>query len=406
MDHLHLHFYLYLFSGFFLLAAILGAIVIVRHIKRSSQLKDLPNKLICEGYAFIKPFEGPAINRKKPFFEDQSPSWQNAMAACGALYQKAGVKVIYTIHGTFTGDDPLGFISFIKLGYPRLSKTLEITLKQTLKASTNNLMQDTGNFTDAYIELTKKALGGGIEVMDFCWSSENHHYARLKGSIELANTLAQKIRQDDIKSKEAILLLGHSHAGQLFSLINLFCASPTQQTKKLFDIIKEEFDGDSFMKHIAIIKKARIYYVTLGTPPRYPWPFKEQKNLLNIVNHRGTSLETTGLRGILQTKDGDYIQKFGVSGSDLISNIKKERSLNHKLEPLLGPSFNLAHWKKETASKKRPLNGGFTALIDLKEKDQNPLDFVSSIFGHGTYTRYEKILELHTLITGHFFKKS
>jgi hypothetical protein len=49
------------------------------------------------------------------------------------------------------------------------------------------------------------------------WSSENHHVGRLEGALGLVRALATHAELGAPRGR--ILILGHSHAGQVFALV-------------------------------------------------------------------------------------------------------------------------------------------------------------------------------------------
>jgi len=169
----------------------------------------------------------PRINRNPPNYEFQSVEWQDAMKRCGIRLSENRVRAVYFVHGTFVGNDPVGVVSMLGNAIPVLPKSLEKTMLRIAKRPTDALTKDLGNYIPSYVSLYQQALGVvELEVRNFTWSSGNHHLARLRGAIDLAQDLYRLREELALSSTERILLHGHSHAGLLFSLLCLMINNP------------------------------------------------------------------------------------------------------------------------------------------------------------------------------------
>ena len=131
----------------------------------------------------------------------------------------------------------------------------------------------------------------------------------------------------DIKNpsrNERILLIGHSHAGQLFALLTTFLEEKEMdlmetnlKDSKIWQLAEAvELDKDiiQLKENLKKIDKVYLDIVTFGTPPRYQWGTPTRKGqetnyrLLNVINHRH---ETVSIFGLLNTREGDYVQQLG-----------------------------------------------------------------------------------------------
>ena len=124
-------------------------------------------------------------------------------------------------------------------------------------------------------------------------------------------------------------------------------------------------------------------------PPRYKFVINNKIKLIQVINHRRSDYFSGKLNGIINTKDGDYIQKIGVEGSDFTT----KNILNQKLDNILDRGQDLEKLKKNINRKYRFDAQGKILLIDLKDNSSYP-NFLLTLFGHGSYTKKEIFLPL------------
>ena len=125
--------------------------------------------------------------------------------------------------------------------------------------------------------------------------------------------------------------------------------------------------------------------------------------LLNIINHRAINPWGEGTDGILFTKQGDYVQQFGVLGSDFPALSTSARDQNKELDPILGEGRNRKDWLRNYGEGMRVGPFGHTLLVDLKDDATVIPNCLKTLFGHGTYTRYEQMLRLCRLVADHSY---
>lgn len=258
-----------------------------------------------------------------------------------------------------------------------------------------------GNLTSEYVTLLQESLGG-LPCHLFTWSSANHHLARVVGCCELILDLANRKRQND--HLRHILLIGHSHAGQLFALLSdILSQGPLahlliNQTAEIdLGIPVEEV-----MNAAELIRDMKIDVVSWGTPPRYQWHPLKNMRVMHMVNHRGDEILAGQVSGLLFTRDGDYIQQWGGEGSDAIAPIEKDRRANSRLNEVLGPGADIPHWLTHVQKRKRLPAYGFTYLIDYQDAQLHP-NCLATLFGHGIYSRYQAMGFNFSLIGQHFY---
>ncbi len=339
------------------------------------------------------------------------------MTTSGIVFKRKKVRHVSLVHGTFAGNDALGLFNLLEPAVLKWTGSTKITdqLREGGKKLLDNVVKDLGNFTPDYAAAFSKALGKLIDFQLFTWGSGNFHLARLKGAVELAEFLANTINQRHILPDERILLIGHSHAGQLFALITLFLENG-EKARQLYGIVEqhEGMNQPDLSQNIAALANVQLDIVTLGTPVRYPWGRYEKYRLLPIVNHRSP----VKISGLLSTRDGDYVQQWGIEGSDLAPPDNLE--LNDTLDAILDKGRDRdalnEQVKIETRRPPQYADGSKVAdplLIDYKDKAYFP-NFLSAIagishciktlFGHGVYTKQEKLSFNIDIIKNRFYQ--
>lgn len=290
------------------------------------------------------------------------------------------IQHVYLVHGTFVGDDPWNIFEIIKIIFPKINEKLISKLKSLTKISQDYFSADLGNFSSRHEAILNKTLPH-TKITNFAWSSANHHCARVIGCFELIDQIVKNNNQRD-----KILLIGHSHAGQLFALITLIIAD-LNRANYFYELVKEFIPQVTFNSHVVDhLKSLEFKIVTLGTPPRYSWEKLKNIDLYHFINHRGRDVFAGDNAGALQTKDGDYIQQWGLTGSDIQPAHQSQKNINEKLDFYLGIGTNLKTLKENISKKRRLHNYGHHFLVDYHDNSKIP-NFYKTIFGHGNYTR-------------------
>lgn len=300
------------------------------------------------------------------------------------------ISTVIFIHGTFTGDDPFDFISLLEHLFPAKALGIIRSIQRAYKKNKSIIFRDLGNFENDYVKLVQEAFGEKINCLNYHWPSANHHYSRLQGLIGLLPFIS--------KEKENVLLVAHSHGGQILALLSQMRNSPTilRQMKNIIS----QMDAPDALADLRAIRKKTLYYASLGTPARYQWKLGARDKAVHIINHRGEDLCPPLLKGILTTKYGDYIQRMAINGSDSLIGLQRPREISQKMDLIVGPGQNLTLWKQIVFQKSRLHNSGTNILVDFKDHAMTP-NFLSTLFGHGTYTRKEYLNFLTSLIVGH-----
>ena len=340
-----------------------------------------------------------------------SDQWQQAMAFNGNALKKSHVGLIVLVHGTFAGDDGFGLFDLVE----SINNSWADTLKDKRRTVFNELANDVGNYTPDYASCLEKALG--IRTQLYIWGSGNFHFARLKGVLGLANELASQITQRNLLPNNRILIIGHSHAGQLFALLTTFLANQ-DKAHHLFKIMEDQQDFTNeiplFVKHLQLIQTLNLDFVTFGTPVRYSWGAYGRFRLMAVINHR----YKIHLSGLMSTRDGDYIERLGVEGSDILPPIGLI-SANDAYDAVLdkGRDLLLLKASMEHDEQRHPqyVNGEVvteTILVDYKDNAPFTLYFlnpfriphcIKTLFGHGVYTRHSVMLFNMNLVVKNWY---
>ncbi len=353
------------------------------YLEASQELAEAPKTKV-----YYRSFDQiAAITQEELTLEAQSVLWRKEMEECGQQLQAANVGLIVFSHGTFVGDDPFGMELVLESLFPNYFRAKEVAKIRAFNHSFwSAYLNDKAYFNPKYVNLFEAALAQGIPCHNFSWSSGNYHAARLSGALKLLNLLQEKSAEI---GQKRVLLIGHSHAGQVFALAAHLILNTAKglALKKL--IQKENLASNT---NFNTLKAMPLDFVMLGTPYLYPWPETKQYRVIHLINHRNHPYLGGTPNGFFHTRDGDYLQQWGVAGSDFIATTEKERRLNQKLSPILGDTTNRIQWKDQVLSRLRVPPYGETYLVDYKDDSQWVPNWMTSIFGHGIYTEYQAML--------------
>lgn len=316
------------------------------------------------------------------------------MKRAGQAFRAHGVKAIVLVHGTFVGSDPVGAVAWLKSMFPSIPSNVLRTLQKWIDKTQDVLTRDLGDFLPEYVTLLKQGLGG-IPCYRFRWSSENHHAARAKAALDLIDFLVDVAPKGPLSPRQRLLLVGHSHAGQVFALLLHLLASSKEVPLFLKAMEVPSTRQKILRKKLQRLRTLSLDVLTMGTPPRYTWmlPPQGRVRLLHLINHRGKKPRAGRFSGVLSTRDGDYVQQWGIAGSDLLGSTRSKLRRNKALVPLLGPSASPLHWNRARKYRTRLHSVGLNLLVDYRDtfKLLRPKEWFT-LFGHGIYTRYKTLL--------------
>ncbi|MBC7532822.1 MAG: hypothetical protein H7318_14715 [Oligoflexus sp.] len=321
---------------------------------------------------------------------DQPKEWRESLRRSGAILKAAGVKEIILLHGTFVGSDPINLVSSMKSLFPKLSREAEEGMGRRMKGIIDYVAQDNGNFVPKYIELLEQGLEAKIPVKLQFWSSANHHLGRLEGAIRLLEKVSVDFPQSQ---SDRILLIGHSHARQVFALFTQLILGSQVSTGLGSDLwqfaVRERLATEELRTKAKHLRKQRFDFVTLGGPVRYPWTYIPDMRVLHIVNHRGDNSSIAEPWAFWKGSGGDFVQQWGMIGSDTLAPTPRERQLNRGLDDLLGKGWHTRLWIQSIVRRERLGDFGRTLLVDYGHEQPNKNNFIRAVFGHGVYTRFD-----------------
>jgi hypothetical protein len=335
--------------------------------------------------------------------DEHSPEWKAAMAAAGERFASAGVCAIVFVHGTFMGSDPLSAYRVVERALPgSIGPYLARTLRKKTRGYIERVVGDLGNFGTSYVRLFEEAIrppGSRIPCTEFVWSSENHHVGRLEGALGLVRVLATHAELGG-DGPRRILVIGHSHAGQIFALATQLLARSIA-TEAILDVARARgLDVAALETDIATLVgsaeraarrqgKVDIDFVTFGSPNRYAWASVPSVRALHVI-----AVPSSGARGAIE---GDWIRLLGVEGSDFPPLRGEDRRVNAALAGSLGHA-GFAPTRVATALRAGvglPTNGE-VAFVEYGEK-------LASGMNHGAYTRVDAMLFHARLVAERFY---
>ena len=333
------------------------------------------------------------------------------LAPIGEHLAASNVRAIYLVHGTFAGGDTFGVARQLQRHIPGLGRLLAIRSKQLFDLLAKNL----GNFSKRYAQLLSEGLNAKlatpIEVKRFHWTGQNLHIGRADGAVRLIDQLAAR----RYPSGSRILLVGHSHAGNVFALVSNLLGGHVEARHNFFRAARSYYrssfstrtDLPAWDQAIEVLTHRRLEevsldFVTFGTPIRYGWNSGGFGKLLHIVFHRPQlglpeyrSHFPPRLRDLMRATGGDYIQQLGVAGTNEISNIfawrqwQAERRLNRLLQSELGSDLLRRDLLQRLRKGQRVANSGKTLLVDYS--CQGRRKEWSRIAGHAVYTHTNRM---------------
>jgi len=311
--------------------------------------------------------------------------WRVAMEELGARMRSAGTRLVLFVHGSFVGDDPLALARTLEGAAPALPD-LARALRGFTRAQVSRVLGDLSNFPADYVDALAAATG--IEAVGFTWSGENHHAARVQEAVRLTRALALH-NATGLGSR--VLLVGHSHGGQLFAILSQLLARSRGYEELIDAAAARGEDVRALEDQLARLRCCAFDVATFGTPPRYDFAPASHFRLLHLVNHR------------LHTRRGDYVHHLGAPGSDWPAPKAKDRALNERLDRVLGVGSDLRAWLRHVADGLRLSPYGHTILVDYGDQARVVPNFWATGFGHAAYTRRDAMLFHVRIVADHFY---
>lgn len=377
---------------------LVGLAVVFYFARRNGIRKKLLKKATFEPVFKVVPYDRCYYNSEKPLINQSkkfNAIFKHAAEQCSKTYSQ-----IIFIHGTFVGTDTFGVQPILEDLSSKFSKEIVGKFQKIADAGTTRMAKDSGRFTPEYLELLKNYFSPNTNILEFNWGSENHHAGRYRGLLNLLDFLAALKRGHP---NNRVLLVGHSHAGQIFALYTHLLESSGPTKLKSFTYKYLNTTKKNFYKTYSFLQNHDVDFVTLGTPARYKW-YEGHYKALHVINHRGARFSGIAYKGIFAAKYGDYVQLWGIEGSDFLPTTKKDRELSSQLNSIIGDQgFNKKVWLAKVSTSNRLHKFGTNLLVDFEDNSLFPISFKTNFFGHGVYMRHKNAAFLVKLITDNLF---
>jgi hypothetical protein len=332
------------------------------------------------------------------------------MQEVGRALRRSGVAAIYLSHGTFAGDDAFGLLGELGRLFPTASDAVRRVIKDLIDAAA----ADVGNYTGRYALEFEEAInhelpGPRIPVRRFNWSSENNHIGRADGAVRLIDELVNL----QLPPGERLLLWGHSHAGNVFALVSNLLGADPDARKEFFEAARVYYRWplvgcvdipiwrrvrELLLSGDAPLRETPLDIVTFGTPIRYGWKEGGFARLMHFINHRPVEGKPPYLapfppvlERVLNALDGDYVQQFGIAGTNFIPSIFCWRSwwADRSLNRLLQPTQQTYDPRERFRTGCRVPDTGETLLVDYGLPGGT---LAQHFAGHAVYTKTEWLL--------------
>ena len=378
-----------------------------------------------------------------------SPEWKQAMADVGMQLFQSNVKGVVFLNGhpysDVFGSGRLDEVGGLKRGYSRGISGLE-SLLALLRPETNgigkredpihpplsndqstyealdDLAQEVGNFTTAYVKKFEEGIRGeggfSIPCIRYVWSSVYHHVGRVEAAIALIEFLQEFGSERALSKEDRLLLVAHGHAGQVLALLsNLITSGESESRARMFEILAKYWESDPLegrtveqletlyrvLTEQRFLGGASVDMVTLGTPVRYGWDSDGFGRLLHVVNHRAIrpdgkrwlskmELPQTAWEMPYQT-GGDYVQQLAVAGSDAVPSSPEMVQANLDFREILEPFDGFERWLECARRTTRCPKDGQCVLAEygIQPDEEDPRQH---LYGHGCYTRLRNMVFL------------
>ena len=263
----------------------------------------------------------------------RSGEFVSTMHRVSARLREADIRAIYLVHGTFVGDDVLGWVRKLRTIWPSSSEWLQ----QLHKQLADGLMQDAGNYTVAFAGLLERALNltgqSSIPVRLFRWSGENHHVGRADAAVRLLHEL-----EESGDTNGRVLIWGHSHGGNVLALLTNLLGADRETLQAFFHAARSYYrwpgtrhvDQPIWRQMQRLLRSGnqhtrgeRLDIVTFGTPIRYGWDRAGYARLAHVVNHRpqanlrpDCAAFPPSVEDVLDAAHGDCVQQLGIAGTN------------------------------------------------------------------------------------------
>ena len=325
---------------------------------------------------------------------------QPEIDAFGAIAKQFGeriggkIQTIYLVHGSFVGDDALGWTAQISKLFPGVGSQITTIGKRLVDL----ISGESGNFTEEFRSLLENSIcrqQQNVAVKQFVWSSENTHTGRARAAIELLHELLES-------GQSKFLFLCHSHGGNVLALLTNLLGAGASEREQFLEIMRPLFvgEGEAVFTNVWHFLQTKtndefeINVVTMGTPVRYGWEPARVRCLLHFVNHcpeDGCAEYLSPLPrptlDALKSMKGDLIQQIGIASTNFLPFLFDRQLLN--VEKSMGQLIQAGIERIDIIERlkigMRVHDTGKTLLVNY----DNHANLAKRMAGHAIYTRPE-----------------
>ena len=301
----------------------------------------------------------------------------------------------------------------------RVAPSLSNSFSRCGKRVVDFLAGEAGNYTREFTSTMESQLSQGagrtIPVRLFNWSSQNNHIARADGAIRLIDELARLAVQHEEAESPRVQLWAHSHGGNVLALVSQLMGAEQTARDEFFETascfyrtwLRQRCDMPQWPRVRELLgdadhplRRLALDMITFGTPIRYGWNARGYAQLLHFIYHRpprageeyAAPIPINCWR-VYHAKDGDYVQQFGIAGTNLVPCPLAVRTFwaDWRLDQLLEQDVKDEWIVERLRRAKRVSDEGTTLLVDYTEISRW---LHQHLAGHAMYTR-RKWLPFH-----------
>lgn len=346
----------------------------------------------------LKPTPGPALASGEARFR---------LRQAGERLRAANVGAIYLMSGAFAAHDAAAMLAELTRRYPEGRSAIDQLARRLFDPAAS----EAGHFSPRYADALETLLSAGgepIPVHLLDWSCENHHLGRADAAVRLIDELAAL----ELPRQKRVLLWGHGHAGSAFALASTLLSGGDGAAREFFDAAAIYYRlpmtgvvdvpvwqrvRRTLLEDPRRLAERPIDFATFGSPVRYAWNLRNDDRLLHFVNHRPTGgpphLATfpPSQANLLEAAGGDYLQQFGIAGSDTPPSRTAWRAwlADRKLGELFERGLAPAGLVERLKFGMRAAETGVTLLVDYGPPAGDP---AGGLAGHAVYARSEWLL--------------
>ena len=342
-----------------------------------------------------------------------SPEYAEVMNCFGEVLRgsnnSSSIDRVLLIHGTFVGDDALGWNDQIEKLFPAFGQQLGRKLDQWSKQIADLAFKESGNYTEEFRREFENSINRSastqIPIELFQWSGQNTHSARCRAAVRLLAEYSNEPTNFDTASTNRLHVWCHSHGGNVLAIATNLIGATLEVQLEFLEMVRPVCEQDSptrqaleLLESIFRSKKShtlpKFEIVNFGTPIRYGWDIGGYEKLLHFVHHRPKPGTPDHLAApievdldLITKPQGDFVHRIGIANSNFLPFILDSN--------LVKTEIKLASYLEQGVLRKQYLNRvqhglrvadeGKSLLVQYDDKN----GLARKFFGHGIYTTLE-----------------